>query len=653
MSAKQEFFDAIYAADAERAASIWRENKLDPNVRSSVTGIGGHPALSYAVQIGAHELAREMIAAGADVNARGEDGATPIWQATTAEGVELLIAAGADIDARLTRGGELFSRGATALHRAAKSRNVELLEAMIRAGANVNAIDRDAVTPLHYAAVTDPANVRILLAAGADLDAADKTGNTPRSHIARYFPDFNIDAELKSLRTERSTKAETLRQESAATEATLPAPQKHPEVDAGLNLDEAPSQGNEAVEQALLKSPSGDGQALVQTAAGDYHYVGQREGVAVFAFLSNDGSLDNVVELVGEEQLSAHLLDHQHDPTARAAVYSTLTQAHATHRQKEIDPSKATESPAIGIENSISQASVTLTQDEPPREEGIDTRDRTEDEAGVANAIQPVSAAGSTRSNIIMPDAITRAPASKDPGISGEAAPKPATEVPKDGPATLLNGRFIRRENGEYFRVADGQESARVAFVDEAEKIRFVDKQMDAFQAAIELAKHKEWEAILVTGTEKFRSEAWYHAKLAGLEVVGYEPTEKDLATLAAAQSRIAELPAQTQRAHDSARTLADSRQAANDFVLKSGAGVQTPNVQGGRYVGRILHETEHHVVQDIGKKVSVVHEKSRLDRKELKRALETRKPVGLEYSGGRATLNVNEGRSRGQGLSR
>src|SRR5260363_41507 len=87
---------------------------------------------------------------------------------------------------------------------------------------------------------------------------------------------------------------------------------------------------------------------------------------------------------------------------------------------------------------------------------------------------------------------------------------------------------------GEYHRLKE----ARVALGDETDKIRFIDKQIDTFQAATELAHSKGWHAILVTGTEQFRREAWYRASLTGLKVVGYEATATDLENLAAAQER-------------------------------------------------------------------------------------------------------------------
>jgi hypothetical protein len=276
------------------------------------------------------------------------------------------------------------------------------------------------------------------------------------------------------------------------------------------------------------------------------------------------------------------------------------------------------------------------------------------------DAIQPVERRdGENKLKKQAVDAISRIAASGADAISDAGSSKRAetesTQTQQDAadgsPKTLLNGRFILRDEGQYFRVADGVESTRVALVDEASKIRFVDKQMDTFQAAIELAKHKQWEAILVTGSEKFRSEAWHHARMAGLEVVGYEPSEKDVATLKAAQE------ARTKVNHGKAPTApaaspvdvekAKSLQAANDHAIDAGYGVSEAKVESGRHVGKVIHETDKHIVQDVGRKVAVVHDKEVFDRQALRTAMEKGKPLKIQYDDGRAAIEGNKERSQ------
>ena len=65
--------------------------------------LGGTP-LHYAVGEGRNEIAKLLIAKGADVNAKGIYGTTPLHYANTKEIAGLLIAEGADVNAKDERG---------------------------------------------------------------------------------------------------------------------------------------------------------------------------------------------------------------------------------------------------------------------------------------------------------------------------------------------------------------------------------------------------------------------------------------------------------------------------------------------------------------------------------------------------------------------
>jgi hypothetical protein len=288
-------------------------------------------------------------------------------------------------------------------------------------------------------------------------------------------------------------------------------------------------------------------------------------------------------------------------------------------------------------------------------QEGGKATERPKEGEAVENSISAAPGRAPRSQAPVQEDAFLRAPRPGQPSLAtgaGTNQPKSVPAVEKDGPSTLLNGRFVRRDNGEYFRVADGEESKRVALVDENEKIRFVDKQMDAFQAAIELAKHKEWDAILVTGTEKFRAEAWHHARMAGLEVVGYEPSEKDIATLEAAQNA-GRAQGVTPRPAISVRDVSDSRAEALDHAVKAGSVVLATNDANGRYAGKVVHQTEHHIVQDVGKKAAVIHDKSRFDATALKKGIDRGDSLRIQYEKGQAAIKPTQERQRSQGASR
>jgi hypothetical protein len=60
----------------------------------------------------------------------------------------------------------------------------------------------------------------------------------------------------------------------------------------------------------------------------------------------------------------------------------------------------------------------------------------------------------------------------------------------------------------------------------------------EVVRSLILIAKAREWNEITVRGTDRFRREAWLAARLAGLEVRGYQPTEVEQAHLVRSLSR-------------------------------------------------------------------------------------------------------------------
>ena len=135
--------------------------------------------LTEAALIGNKDKVRAIIAAGANVNARGIDGLTPLHVAVLnfdARAFRILLEAGANPNATTDSGSPVLSL-------AVLLRDTSCLDAALRAEAQTDVRDRSQQTPLMLAA--DHARteaVRMLLDRGADANARDTQGNTPLIH---------------------------------------------------------------------------------------------------------------------------------------------------------------------------------------------------------------------------------------------------------------------------------------------------------------------------------------------------------------------------------------------------------------------------------------------------------------------------------------
>lgn len=139
--------------------------------------------LPEAVLANQVDVARRLIAGGANVRAADAHGVTPLSIAAlngNAEMVKVLLAAGADARATLA-GGE------TVLMTAARSGSVEAVKALVEAGADVNAAEpRRGQTALLWAAVEGHAGVvEYLISRGASYKTRLGSGFTPFLLAAR------------------------------------------------------------------------------------------------------------------------------------------------------------------------------------------------------------------------------------------------------------------------------------------------------------------------------------------------------------------------------------------------------------------------------------------------------------------------------------
>lgn len=117
----------------------------------------------------------EKLKNGADINKPDAKGWTALDYAIRAdsmEGVEFCIKNGADVNRKI----EMYDY-ATPLHFAAKySKKPEMIEILVKHGADVNAWDEWTGTPIHYAALfnSNPDIIRKMVELGADINICDR-----------------------------------------------------------------------------------------------------------------------------------------------------------------------------------------------------------------------------------------------------------------------------------------------------------------------------------------------------------------------------------------------------------------------------------------------------------------------------------------------
>ncbi len=149
---------------------------------SAVPATADVNALHRAARTGSLSDVQALIGEGTPVDARDSLGGTPLHDAAwsgEAEVATYLIAMGADVNAKHNEG------GSTPLHYAVLTNHPEVAEVLLNHGADVKAPYKTSQTPLHLAASRGYGRIAaMLIAHGADVNARDATGATPLSEAA-------------------------------------------------------------------------------------------------------------------------------------------------------------------------------------------------------------------------------------------------------------------------------------------------------------------------------------------------------------------------------------------------------------------------------------------------------------------------------------
>jgi ankyrin repeat protein len=201
MNASQAIIKAIETGDV---AGVFDLLEGDPTLARS-RNENGVSAILLATYYGRNEIAKVLLERGVEpdifeasavgllervfeilnerpgmVNQYADDGFTPLGLASFfchPNVARLLIERGADVNAASNN-----NQSVAPLHSAVSRRQIIIAEALLNAGANVNARQQSGVTALHQAAHNGHAEmVRLLVAHGADVHAAMDDGQTPLS----------------------------------------------------------------------------------------------------------------------------------------------------------------------------------------------------------------------------------------------------------------------------------------------------------------------------------------------------------------------------------------------------------------------------------------------------------------------------------------
>ena len=174
----EDFLEAVQRRDWAKIEQLL-ESGANINARSS---INRYYALQYAVDWPDANLVKLLLDKGADIKLTDDGGDTALMEAASSDDPQNKII----VRLLLERGADVQAGGNRALLNAAKEGGPEVVQLLLKKGADPNARnsvpysgDRAGDTALMYAAQGDfVETVRLLLAAGADVRAVNESGQT-------------------------------------------------------------------------------------------------------------------------------------------------------------------------------------------------------------------------------------------------------------------------------------------------------------------------------------------------------------------------------------------------------------------------------------------------------------------------------------------
>lgn len=172
-----------------------KSNSLDvvkslENADADAVDKNNYHAFHFAASSNRHANVIEyFLRKGIDINLRANDKMTPLMLAAdqnSLEIVNLLVKAGADVNA----GNGLFIRPLA--YAARRNDGHQIVSSLLSAGAEVDAMDMNFLTALFLASINSKESVKILLKAGASVDMTDVRNASPLSYAVAYNEDVEV-----------------------------------------------------------------------------------------------------------------------------------------------------------------------------------------------------------------------------------------------------------------------------------------------------------------------------------------------------------------------------------------------------------------------------------------------------------------------------
>jgi|HubBroStandDraft_3_1064219.scaffolds.fasta_scaffold80709_2 hypothetical protein len=144
-----------------------------------------------------------------------------------------------------------------------------------------------------------------------------------------------------------------------------------------------------------------------------------------------------------------------------------------------------------------------------------------------------------------------------------------------------VRDRFV--QDGHRFYFPDGA----AAFKDLGRKLTTPSENTQVVHSLVEIAHSRGWTEVTVTGTERFRQEAWRQARMAGLSVRGYKPSDIEQAQLIRTLAR--NLTHSAERGDSVSSEVAAAPLRPETAVQVSAEPVKLPAPPQERIAGKLL----------------------------------------------------------------